>query len=718
MKKINLLLTFLFYTLVSHAQNTGSTCFNPLPLIPGLTTSFLLPPAGNALISAPNNNYGCLISPNDSIQTESPFWQYIKVDSAGLIDLEIIYSVTGFSYILYGPFNDYNDMLGSCGMLGSPSAPIVDCMTNASDLNVVLNPTQPGQHYLILVTNSYGWNTLISLNVDSSSTGSLDTTLQKHFHNLSGKVFYDQNLNGIKDANEYSINSPLSQVNISPISNFGNTTYTQVNLSNDFHYHHYSNTAVNYTIDHPIPPIFSHSTASTFMVTLDSVNNHSDTLDFGIYPNTTAASANLQHVNPWTAMHCIYGGQLFVEIQNTGTSEFTTTNMRLELDTNANFNMAYYIKNLVSSSLLADSIVDNNVYFTLDNLNLFQTQFVGYKLLLDTTVVANDTLTFVAHYSGTDGSGITTIVSDTSNVVVSCSYDPNNKLVFPNGKQGPAEVLPTDALTYVVNFQNTGNAEAVNVRISDSISSHLDLSTLSVLGKSHDMHYLINQNSNVVTFYFNGIHLPDSSNSPIGSKGFVKFKIKPYPALVPHTEIVNNANIYFDYNAPILTNNTFNIIDCYNTPNPNINHVNGFLQVLDNNDYTYQWYFNDTLIVGENSAELLVDKNGIYTVIIIDQYNCEATATYQIDYLSLPANEKDEMFIFPNPFNDLIEVVATDQSHLEIVVMDELGKIIIEFSPIDVQNYLIDTQMLSKGMYFIKITDQLGNSIIKKMVKN
>ncbi|MBK8876592.1 MAG: T9SS type A sorting domain-containing protein [Bacteroidetes bacterium] len=55
-------------------------------------------------------------------------------------------------------------------------------------------------------------------------------------------------------------------------------------------------------------------------------------------------------------------------------------------------------------------------------------------------------------------------------------------------------------------------------------------------------------------FKFNNILLPDSNiNEPL-SHGYVRYRIQPRTNLVAGTNITNNAAIYFDFNAPILTN--------------------------------------------------------------------------------------------------------------------------------------------------------------------
>ncbi len=55
--------------------------------------------------------------------------------------------------------------------------------------------------------------------------------------------------------------------------------------------------------------------------------------------------------------------------------------------------------------------------------------------------------------------------------------------------------------------------------------------------------------------------LPDSTSDYEGSMGYFQYRIKPFPNLPNGSQISNTAYIYFDYNAPIITNTTENNFD-------------------------------------------------------------------------------------------------------------------------------------------------------------
>jgi hypothetical protein len=80
-----------------------------------------------------------------------------------------------------------------------------------------------------------------------------------------------------------------------------------------------------------------------------------------------------------------------------------------------------------------------------------------------------------------------------------------------------------------------------------------------VLGYSHPAN--VGVSGNILTVRFNNIMLPDSTSDYEGSMGYFQYRLKPLPNLPNGSQIRNTAYIYFDYNAPIVTNTTENNFD-------------------------------------------------------------------------------------------------------------------------------------------------------------
>ncbi len=139
------------------------------------------------------------------------------------------------------------------------------------------------------------------------------------------------------------------------------------------------------------------------------------------------------------------------------------------------------------------------------------------------------------------------------------SWDPNDKAVSPKG-ESDLGIIPvnTQELAYHIRFQNTGTAPAQNVMIRDEISSKLDLTTVQVTGASHQHVTEIIGNELVVTFA--NINLPDSGADYAASQGYIDVRAKLKPGLSFGTQIYNTAGIYFDFNAPVITNTVVNTL--------------------------------------------------------------------------------------------------------------------------------------------------------------
>ncbi|MGB5024026.1 MAG: T9SS type A sorting domain-containing protein, partial [Saprospiraceae bacterium] len=132
------------------------------------------------------------------------------------------------------------------------------------------------------------------------------------------------------------------------------------------------------------------------------------------------------------------------------------------------------------------------------------------------------------------------------------SFDPNDKSVSPEGVITPGMVADTQRLVYTIRFQNTGNFPAEFVRVTDLISSGLDLGSFRVEAASHPMTWSLE--GRTVEFFFPNIQLPDNKSDEPASHGFVKYSIAMQPNLMKGDVVNNYADIFFDFNLPIRTN--------------------------------------------------------------------------------------------------------------------------------------------------------------------
>ncbi|MDX1651356.1 MAG: T9SS type A sorting domain-containing protein [Brumimicrobium sp.] len=151
--------------------------------------------------------------------------------------------------------------------------------------------------------------------------------------------------------------------------------------------------------------------------------------------------------------------------------------------------------------------------------------------------------------------------------VVTGSYDPNDKRGFPIGVSDQHYIKPNQQLQYIIRFQNTGTDTAFTVVIRDTLDTDLNIFTVKSGVSSHNYTFR-KYGARVLEWTFDDIMLPDSTTDEPGSNGFITFTVDQVPDLPNGTVINNQADIYFDFNAPIITNETSHRINDMITSSP------------------------------------------------------------------------------------------------------------------------------------------------------
>ncbi len=225
------------------------------------------------------------------------------------------------------------------------------------------------------------------------------------------------------------------------------------------------------------------------------------------------------------------------------------------------------------------------------------------------------------------------------------SFDPNDKAVEPKGIREPGYVKANDELMeYHIRFQNTGTDTAYYVMIRDTLDDDLDYRTLQPAGASHP-YTLTVEDDKVLVFMFANIYLPDSGANYAASQGYASFTVKQLPGLAAGTEIRNNAAIYFDFNAPIITNEVLNTI--YTQPAVSVGADTMFCgdggdltaDIVDAGmpPYDFTWSHGPT-DPGNTSGQSTssVTTTGSYTVSVIDAFGFVTNDTVQVTTVPLP----------------------------------------------------------------------------------
>jgi len=139
------------------------------------------------------------------------------------------------------------------------------------------------------------------------------------------------------------------------------------------------------------------------------------------------------------------------------------------------------------------------------------------------------------------------------------SFDPNDKQAYPRGYRSEHFIKRNTDIEYMIRFQNTGTDTAFTVVLLDTLSAFLDAASVRPGASSHPYDFDLLEN-NVLRFRFDHILLPDSTVNEAASHGFVVFRVKQQPDNPLGTVIHNSAAIYFDFNAPVITNTTWHTV--------------------------------------------------------------------------------------------------------------------------------------------------------------
>ncbi|KFF15120.1 DUF7619 domain-containing protein [Flavobacterium hydatis] len=212
------------------------------------------------------------------------------------------------------------------------------------------------------------------------------------------------------------------------------------------------------------------------------------------------------------------------------------------------------ILDIVSSSSVSSSQAINNAFWSFVDLKPFETREIAITLNInspmETPAVNNDDiLSYTATISSSDADETPNDNAFTLNQKVVGSYDPNDKTCLEGDVITSS--LIGEYVHYMIRFENTGTYPAQNVVVTDIIDlTKFDISTLIPTNASHSYITKISD-KNKVEFIFENIQLPfDNANND----GYIAFKIKTLPTLSVGDSFQNEANIFFDYNFPILTN--------------------------------------------------------------------------------------------------------------------------------------------------------------------
>jgi uncharacterized repeat protein (TIGR01451 family) len=400
--------------------------------------------------------------------------------------------------------------------------------------------------------------------VQSCSSG-INTPLGQS-NGIKLQAFFDTNNNGIKDASEIFYNGGTFNymINGGPTSNLSS--------NNGIIYLYESNPATTYNFNYTTLNA-NYSSLTTYSNITVPIGSGITTYNFPItvIPYTDVQVFLSQYLAPprpgFTYQNIIYLKNNSVQTITSGTLTFTKNDV-------------------VSITSIPSGAIANPNGFTLSYSNLLpnETRSFVVSMLVPTipTVALGQLLTnSVSATIPVNDVNVNNNTSSLTQTIVG-SYDPNDKQESHGGRIVHSTFTANDYLTYTIRFENTGTAEAINVKVDDVLDAQLDETSLQMVASSHD--YVLRRVGNNLSWRFDGINLPPSvPNTQIGH-GFITFQIKPKPDYAIGDIIPNFAEIYFDFNPAIITNTcTTEFVETLGNDNFAFANLNYFPNPIKNN---------------------------------------------------------------------------------------------------------------------------------------
>lgn len=223
------------------------------------------------------------------------------------------------------------------------------------------------------------------------------------------------------------------------------------------------------------------------------------------------------------------------------------------------------------------------------------------------------------------------------------AYDPNDKQAQPLGYGTQHYIENYIPINYHIRFQNTGTDTAFTVVVIDTIDTALDPTSIQMGASSHPYTWELRENG-ILVVTFDNILLPDSNVNQLASNGFFKFEIHQKANNPVGTVIHNRAGIYFDFNPPVMTNQTFHTI-------------------------------------GDNFVTMIL--TGMENVV----------------------EENISIHVFPNPFESSTTILVEGQvlEELEVEVLTAMGQLVKTIQVKNSNQLQLDRTQLTQGVYFYRL---------------
>ena len=357
-----------------------------------------------------------------------------------------------------------------------------------------------------------------------------------NYNTISGTTQFDFNNDGC-DSSDPIIPNLMVEVGPGP-----STVVPGISSDGMGVYNYYVGQPGNYTLQPALEnPSYFNINPNFPLVNVPAIDGNTTTQDFCLTPSGSIPDAEVV-ISPIVPSNPGFDATYKLLFKNKGNQA---------LSGNVNFQYDDSILDFVSSTLTPDVQNTGELIFNFTNLLPFESRSVEVTLNVNgptenPAVNIDDVLEFIATVNTDQNEETPEDNVFTYKEIVVGSYDPNDITCLQGDMVSDAEI--GEFLHYKIRFENTGTAPAQQVVVTTAINpADYTINTLQVLDASHDM--FVRNNNGVIEFVFEDIQLPAN-----GGQGDILLKIKTLSTLTINDEVDIQADIYFDFNFPIVTN--------------------------------------------------------------------------------------------------------------------------------------------------------------------
>jgi hypothetical protein len=291
-------------------------------------------------------------------------------------------------------------------------------------------------------------------------------------------------------------------------------------------------------------------TPASQTITFDDNNNNVEIVDFCISPNGIHNDLEVV-VTPINPARPGFEATYKIVFRNKG-------NQVVSEEYGVTFFFNQHLMTFIEATVTPDTQADGGLSWNYEDLMPFESREILITMAINPPthpeypVNIDDVLVFTGNImSPIEEENIQDNIYILNQVVVG-AYDPNDITCLEGELVNPVNI--GEELHYLIRFENTGNYAAENVVVVMDIDNEkYNIDSLQILNTSHNAEAKIKNNA--LEVFFNTIQLES------GGHGNILLAIESKESLQQGDSVQSKADIYFDYNYPVITNDAVTLFD-------------------------------------------------------------------------------------------------------------------------------------------------------------